>query len=176
MSSAPDWPLAGMVPAASPDPELADELALFGRLIGSWDLEITDIRPDGSSRTVPGEWHFGWVLEGLAIQDVWICPSRAYRDAEGAAREEVGTSLRFFDPKLGAWRSTWIGPGRGLAGTFIARAEGSDIVLSTTREDGTLWRWTFSELTPDAFTWRNERSQDDGSTWTVVQRFLARRA
>jgi len=101
--------------------------------------------------------------------------SRAHRDAEGAAREEVGTSLRFFDPKLGAWRSTWIGPGRCVVGTFIARAEGSDIVLSTTREDGTLWRWTFSDLDANAFTWRNERSHDDGATWTVVQRFVARR-
>jgi hypothetical protein len=171
-----EWPLAGVLPATAPDPDLADELALFGRLVGSWDLTITDFRSDGSSRTVPGEWHFAWVLEGLAVQDVWICPSRAHREATGAAREEVGTSLRFYDRELGAWRSTWIGPGRGLVGAFTAAAEGGDIVLRTTREDGTLWRWTFSNLTDGAFDWRNEHSRDGGERWTVVQTFAATRA
>jgi hypothetical protein len=170
------WPLADVLPAAAPDPELAEELALFGRLIGSWNLAITDHRADGSSRTVPGEWHFGWVLEGLAVQDVWICPSHAHRAATGARREEVGTSLRFYDRDLGAWRSTWIGPGRGVVGTFTARAEGDEIVLRTARDDGTLWRWTFSNLTADAFDWRNERSSDAGETWTLAQTFAARRA
>jgi hypothetical protein len=65
--------------AAVPRPELADRLALFGRFVGSWDVERTGHAADGTSVTVPGEWHWGWVLDGRAIQDVFICPARPLR-------------------------------------------------------------------------------------------------
>ena len=45
-----------------PRPELAEHLQLFGQFVGSWDLDRTSYAPDGTTATVPGEWHFGWVL------------------------------------------------------------------------------------------------------------------
>ncbi|WP_204280043.1 hypothetical protein, partial [Raoultella ornithinolytica] len=57
--------------ATGPSPDRGDKMELYGWLIGSWDLEVSAFMPDGSVRKRPGEWHFGWVLEGRAIQDVW---------------------------------------------------------------------------------------------------------
>jgi hypothetical protein len=35
-----------------------------------------------SGRGIKGEAHFGWALEGRAVQDVWMMPRRANRTAE----------------------------------------------------------------------------------------------
>src|SRR5262244_4371463 len=106
----------------------AEKLRLFGQFVGSWDVEVTNYKPDGSKEIVQGEWHFGWVLDGRAIQDVWIAPKRSLR----AVDEEVGeygATLRFYDPRIDAWRSTWIGPTRGWVLPFIARQINEEIVL-----------------------------------------------
>jgi hypothetical protein len=160
--------------ATGPEPGMAEELALFGRFVGSWDLDVTDIAGDGSATTTPGEWHFGWALGGRAVADVWICPRRT---ADGASPGEHGLSLRFPDPGLGpgAWRSTWLGPGRRVVRTFTARPDGDGIVLSGSFGDGDL-RWSFSDIAPASFAWRNEVSRDGGATWRVQQTFAARRA
>jgi hypothetical protein len=163
--------------ADGPYPPLASELALFGQFVGSWDLERTSHAPDGTTATVPGEWHFGWALEGRAIQDVWICPPRGARDEPMPPPGEWGTVVRFFDPRIGMWRATWIGPATGVVHTFVARPEGSDIVLRGTTDDGRPLRWTFSDIEPDAFAWRGEESDDGGRTWrTTVTMAVRRRA
>ena len=69
--------------------ELPDEYNYFGKLIGSWQIDYID-RND--SFEIKGEWHFSWVLEGMAIQDVIILPDYEY-----------GTSLRIYNPKTHAW-------------------------------------------------------------------------
>ena len=158
--------------AAGPAPGMSERLALFGQFVGSWDLVVTDIDADGAETVTAGEWHFGWALGGRAVADVWICPPRT---ADGASPGEHGLTVRFYDEALGAWRSTWIGPGREVVRQFVARAEGDGIVLSGTFDDGAL-RWAFSDITPTSFRWRNEVSHDGGATWRVQQTFAARRA
>jgi hypothetical protein len=46
---------------------------LFGQFIGDWKI-IKDryVQGDGSSVEMRGEVHFGWILSGLAIQDVFF--------------------------------------------------------------------------------------------------------
>ena len=158
--------------STGPAPGLADELALFGQFVGSWDLEVTDVAADGTETTTAGEWHFGWALGGRAVADVWICPRRT---PDGASPGEHGLSLRFYDAELGAWRSTWLGPGRGVVRAFEARPDGDGIELSGSFGDGDL-RWSFSDITPTSFRWRNEVSHDGGRTWRAQQTFAARRA
>ena len=111
-----------------PHPDLAPDDRIFEPFIGSWDLVVTWYDGDRVTRTLDGEWHFGWVLEGRAVQDVWIVPRRGQRHA-GAEPYEYGTSLRFPDPSVGGWRSTWIGPVQRSVRTFVARREGGDVVL-----------------------------------------------
>jgi hypothetical protein len=162
--------------ADGPDPALADRLALFGQFVGSWDLEVSNYDADGREDRRPGEWHFGWVLDGLAVQDVWITPSRAHRARTGAPRGEYGTSVRFYDPSIDAWRSTWIGPGHRLVAAFIARPTPEGILLETTREDGERWRWSFSEIDSTSFRWHNRHAVAGSDDWVLVQEFWATRA
>jgi hypothetical protein len=163
--------LAGVFTAPAPRPELADRLAVFAPLVGSWDLRVTDVAPDGAETERDGEWHFGWALDGRALADVWISPSRAAR-AAGAPDGEWGLSLRFWDEALGRYRSTWHGPARGWVIPFTATPSPDGLVLAGER-DGTGVRWVFSEVTAEAFRWRAE--EDDGAGYRVRQRFVAAR-
>jgi hypothetical protein len=157
--------------ASGPRPELAEELGLFAPLMGSWALRVFDYEDDGNVRESSAEWHFSWALDGRAVADVWINPARKDRgpDADG----EWGLSLRFFDPRIGAWRSTWHGPRRGLVLPFTARGTEDGIVLSA-RDQDIEHRWVFSELEPDSFRWRREETAPDGTT-AIRQRFEATR-
>lgn len=124
------------------------------------------------TRQEDGEWHFCWVLEGRAIQDVWIVPPRAIRGAS-AGRYEYGTSLRFYDSEIDGWQSTWIGPMNHAVRTFIARRIGDNVVLETTHGMSPRMRWSFENVSTDAFHWRNE-VWEEGS-WRVQQTFEAKR-
>ena len=164
--------MAALVWCEHPRADVAPELAPFAPLIGDWDLDVTYYSDDGTVRRVPGEWHFGWALDGRAVADVWLSPSRAARDA-GAPDGEWGVSIRFYDAALGAWRSTWLGPKRGWVIPFVGRrtADGIDLVGE---RDGTALRWQFSHLTADSFTWQAEETPPGGRPW-VRQRFTATR-
>lgn len=156
-------------PAAHAD--VPDDQRIFEPFIGSWALVVRWYGPDGNLvKQEDGEWHFSRVLEGRAIQDVWIVPPRGKRDV-GAY--EYGTSLRFYDASLSGWRSTWIGPMHGAVLTFIAREKGETVVLETTEEIQPARRWTFRDISSSGFSWIHE--EEAGENWRIVQTFAARR-
>jgi hypothetical protein len=163
--------------AQGPWPAHADELMLFGQFVGPWDLDITLFDFDGGVRAEgPGEWSFGWVLEGRAIQDVLVRPPRAARGAaEPTDFWEYGTTLRVYDPSSGTWRITWFSPVRGGELQLIARSEGEDILLDSVEREPFAFRWTFSDISADSFLWRGSGSDDDGVTWLLLQEMSARR-
>jgi len=160
--------------ASHPRATLAEKLQLFGQFVGSWDVEVTNYKPDGSQETVQGEWHFGWVLDGRAIQDVWIAPKRSLR-ADNEEVGEYGATLRFYDPRIDAWRSTWIGPARGWVLPFIARQVNDEIVLEGDFAPDASRKWIFSEITVDSFRWRAIESSDGWLTFRKVQEMFATR-
>ena len=159
--------------ADGPRPEIADKLMLFGQFVGAWDVAITNMQPDGTTINVEGEWHFGWALEGRAIIDVWIAPRRSLRDTAGSGG--YGTTVRFYDPAIDAWRSTWIAPTGHVVQPFIGRKIADEIVLEGRFEEGILTRWIFSDITGARFRWRSVESSDEGMTWTETQTMDARR-
>jgi hypothetical protein len=156
------------------DQELAGELELFGQFVGSWDVSVTNYMPDGSASTIPAEWHFAWALGGRAIQDVWIAPSREARERDGSDGE-WGTTIRFYDREIEAWRSTWLGPRHHVVMPFIARRIDDEIVLEGSFEDGVVTRWIFSDVTSQSFSWRAVESSDGGDTWSLRQEMKAQR-
>lgn len=163
--------------AGAPAADRGGNMDLYGWLIGSWQLEVTRFLADGSTRCRPGEWHFGWVLEGRAIQDVWVVPPRgAQRQGDAAANVNVyGTTLRVYDPRLDAWQIQWTDPVTQTYLAMIGRKQGSDIVQLGKSPDGSLIRWSFSGITHQSFRWRGEVSVDGGATWRLDVEFLARR-
>jgi hypothetical protein len=150
--------------ATGPAPDRAGKMALYGWLIGAWDMEAVVHRDDGTTHRGRGEVHFAWVLEGRAIQDVWILPGVFY-----------GTTLRVYDPGLDAWHILWSDPLKQYYTRQIGRARGRDIVQEGRLEDGAAIRWSFTEIATDSFRWLGERSLDDGATWRLEAEFRARR-
>lgn len=163
-------PLASL-PATGPAPDRAESLALFGRLVGDWDLEVLYYHPEGRVERQGGEWHFGWILGGLAIQDVWRVPAST---SPGPLRG-YGTTIRLYDPTIDAWRVTWFSVLNLNVTSFLARAEGTDIVMSA-QGVTEIFRWVFFDIAANSFRWKAISSSDDGRTWTVEQEISARRA
>ncbi|MGH6777832.1 MAG: hypothetical protein ACRECL_07470 [Bradyrhizobium sp.] len=164
--------------ANGPDPERADALALYGRFVGSWDAEVTAYGNDGISYHSDGEIHFGWVLQGRAVQDVWMIPRLAKWQSAPAfpiAGNWYGTTLRVYDPTIEAWRITWIDPARNVFRQQIGRAQGADIVQEGTTETGALSRWSFTEITSNSFHWLGEARPADSPAWRLLVDVRAQR-
>ncbi|MFD8598562.1 hypothetical protein ACFV1L_26515 [Kitasatospora sp. NPDC059646] len=162
--------------AAGPGPHHPAEMEQFGQLAGHWATVITYHPADGSpAHRVSGEWEFGYALEGRAVLDVWRWPGQQdLAGADRAADQECGLCVRIWDPRLQLWRFTFHGTARGDQVQMYARRIGDEIVME--RATGTaLVRWTFADITADAFHWRNERSSDGGATWRLDQEVSARR-
>jgi len=164
---------AGLIEAlhvSKPASEHQDKLMLFGRFVGSWTIHWTG----AASQQATGELHFGWVLAGRAIQDTWIVPGRGQPGEGEPPLAFYGTTVRFYDPVIDAWRSTWIEPVNHQVRRFIGRPEEDDIVLLS-QEDQPPLRWRFTDIHPDSFTWIGQSSSDGGATWNVEEEMHARR-
>jgi hypothetical protein len=167
------FPAVMAAPGRSPEiPESADA---YGWLIGSWELDVVHYA-GRDARGTTGEAHFGWVLEGRAVQDVWIMPRRSERRVDpGKTRNMYGTTLRVWDPALQAWRVTWIDPVTGSHDQLIGRRSGTDVVQVGTHGNGTPIRWLFTDITRDSFHWIGEALEPDGKTWKLEGEFRGRR-
>lgn len=153
---------------------LAEELSSFGRFVGSWSLSWSRPEDDAAPTEVPGELHFGWVLGGRAVQDVWIVPGTETGKAGQGRYAFWGSTIRFFDPRLGAWRSTWVEPVTGRVRTFIGRSVGDEMHLVSTDGEPFL-RWRFTEVDNDRFVWLGEYSSDEARTWHLEEQMVATR-
>lgn len=158
-------------------PEIPESADAYGWLIGSWELDCihyagVDISPLG----IRGEAHFGWVLEGRAVQDAWIMPRRPERAAAPARTNNMyGTTLRVWDASIQAFRISWINPVSGHRAEQIGRWSGADVVQLGARPDGTPTLWRFTEITPNSFHWLGEALQPDGKTWRLEGEFRGKR-
>ena len=169
-------PFLDALGADGPCADRAGKMDLYGRFVGSWDLDVRQFTEDGRERRRAAEWHFGWALEGRAVQDVWIMPRRDERtDSLNKSLNMYGTTLRVWDPSIQAWRITWMNPAGHHFEQQIGRRTGTDIVQLGLRSDGTPTRWRFTDITQNSFHWLGESLQGDGSTWTLEGEFLAKR-
>lgn len=135
---------------------LPDEFNYFGKLIGSWQINYIE---SNNSRVIKGEWHFAWVLEGMAIQDVIILPDYEY-----------GTSLRIFNPDTHAWDVAY-----GYTGKIIrleAKKQGEMIVLTYTSDAQR--KWVFTKIDDNKFHWQNVTVKEGGE-WHINAEIYAER-
>ena len=164
--------------APSRAPEIPESADVYGWLIGSWELEVLHYwGRDVASLQIKGEAHFEWVLEGRAVQDVWIMPPRSARTAAvDPTMNMYGTTLRAWDASIQAWRITWANPAGNHFESQVGRWSDKDVVQVGARPDGTQTRWSFTEITSNSFHWRGESLAPGGENWTLEGEFLARRA
>ena len=161
--------------AVGPSTDRAGKMDLYGRFVGSWDLDVRQFSDDGRERRRAGEWHFGWALEGRAIQDVWIVPPRG--EAAPRRRHRQNQFLRHDAAGLRSRYRRLADPVDRSGGAKFPADDRPrrrrDIVQLGTRPDGQLMRWSFSEITPNSFLWRGEISADNGASWRVNTEFTA---
>jgi hypothetical protein len=162
-ASDPRLDLVTALQATGPHPSLGDQAKVFGRLIGTWDGEYTEFSNDGKATHSSGEWIFGWVMDGRAIQDLFIIhPSAAHQVGF------VGTTLRYFDPKSGTWSVTFIDPEDSSVETLTGGAVGDDrIVVHSQNTDGKETRWSLDDIRPNSWIFRDEETRDGGKTWRL---------
>lgn len=181
--------LTNVLLSSAPHPSLAKPLTTaFGKLIGSWDLTMKRYPSSGSQEeplVLEGEWHFGWVLNGLAIQDVWIVPKRSIPHPNTAANSmfwtagsgedflEYGTTIRFFVPGSGeredGYRALWAGPKQGKSYLFTAKTTGGELEMLT-KEGESDMKWCLTGIGDKSFEWR-EWLRGDGGEWWVREEF-----
>jgi hypothetical protein len=161
-------------PGRAADIPEADDV--YGWLVGSWELDVRHYRVDVAAQHIKGESHFAWVLEGRAVQDVWIMPPRSQRTPRlDAGNDMYGTTLRIWDATLRAWRVTYLNPATGQRDELIGRRVGHDIIQVGAHADGTPIRWNFTDIASDSFRWTGVALEPDGVTWRLEAEFLARR-
>jgi len=164
--------------AKGPHPSLGAHSDTYGRIIGSWRGDLQAHVPGRPTPPATLEIHFGWVLDGRAVQDVWITPARDQRASGVTASlpplDWYGTTLRVFDPKTESWRATWWNPTHGTRIDLVGVRQGDDIVQEGQRGDRPI-RWVFSQIRPQSFVWQGHVLELDGETWRLEVDIRARR-
>jgi hypothetical protein len=158
-----------------PHPSLGTHAETYGRLIGDWTGELRNHMIAGAPQTQSLEVHFAWVLDGRAVQDVWITPAR--RDRAAAKQDAMnwyGTTLRVFDPKRQLWHAVWTDPVSGYRIELEGNREGDNIVQLGTRESRPI-RWMFSQIESRRFAWHGHVLNTDGVTWDLEVAIAAER-
>lgn len=152
--------------ADGPDPELGAEADLFAPLIGDWNMRTRLMPLDGPQEDLEGFWSFRWGLGGRAVYDVI---GFRQRGSPADSRHRTGLTVRFYDAALATWRQVWIGVPRGIIIEFVARREGSRILIDGGPSATLRYRWSFETITPTAFAWEGRTSRDGGATWHLEQ-------
>jgi hypothetical protein len=168
----PRFAMSTALRAAGPHPSLGEHASVLGRLIGSWDVEYMDIGKDGKAIHRSGELLVGWVLDGRAIEDLWI----VYPEQAGKERE-VYADLRYFDPKSQNWPAIFIDPQAASFATFAGGAAGNDRIVLDSRDlvAGQTRRWSFIDIRGDSLVFRDDASSDGGKTWTLKSEYHMKR-
>ena len=163
--------LAAVLPASAPHPSLGDQERGFGRLVGTWQVEYMDVMKDGTQLHRTGLFIVGWIMDGRAIQDVWIVDP-----SPGHAEREIYADVRYFDPKTLTWPSVFFDPERASMAKFSGGAiDGDRVVFQSSEIDTKLTRWSFEDIGPSTFVFRDQSSSDDGKTWKLRAEYHMRR-
>lgn len=163
--------LTAALRATSPHPALADQAQVLGRLVGTWDVEYTTFAKDGTASRRTGEFIVEWVMDGRAIQDLWIVHPSGERK-----EREVYTDLHWFDAKSRTWRSAFVDPEHGSVAKFTGGPVGNDRYVIETPDFGSnQTRWSFYDIRRDTLAVRGEASNDDGKTWKLESEYKMKR-
>lgn len=176
MSTSREFDILSSLPATGPHPAYREQLMLFGRFVGVWDVDVAFFDEAGS--TVfhgPGEWAFAWVLDGRVIQDVLTFADVRDPTSTAPGKRSIGTSLRHYHPETDQWRVVWIGASSGNLCFLEGGRVGEEIRLERTEEGSALLRWSFTDISDDQFHWTGHISTDGGATWRMEQEMYAKR-
>lgn len=122
-------------------------------------------------RKVKGEWIFSRVLDGTAVQDTFIVPSRAELTIHPQPDAEYGTTIRIYNPQTQKW-DIFYGC-MGQAFRLTGEKQGDELILI--ENTGHAMRYVFSDIAQSSFKWRKEILTDAG-LWHIIAKVEAIRA
>ncbi len=130
-----------------------EEASQFDFWLGEWDLTWAE----GGKGTN----HIAKILEGCVIHESFDgSPSMPLK----------GISLSTFDARAGRWKQTWV-DNSGSYLDLVGGMEGDRMILiRDTVLDGNpiKQRMVFYNIAENALDWNWERSEDNGTTWTLL--------
>ena len=150
-------------PAAPPEARQHDFL------IGQWEL-IVKVPAVGLAQKIhgtprlAGTWKAWRAFDGFGIED-----ELRITDAAGNPIS-LSHAMRFYDRATRSWNVTLLDVYRGKVSAATAEWKDGRMTQSSrgTDQEGkpALFRSRFSDITPAGFRWQQDRSTDDGKTWT----------
>lgn len=163
-----------LLEASGPHADHADAMMLYGRFVGSWAVEAEQLDEAGAWTRSHGEWHFGWGLGGLAVIDVIHAPPRP-AVAEGRPFEDIGTTVRVYDPASDTWQITFVSAYYRRVARLTGRGVGDEVHQDGHDHLGQPIRWNFTDISADSLTWQGYDSPDGGTSWRLTEQMHLRR-
>ncbi|KQV46827.1 hypothetical protein ASC95_25205 [Pelomonas sp. Root1217] len=160
------------------------EAAQFDFLIGQWELEVAPkvsglaAMIHGAPKLV-GSWKAWKSFDGYGVDD-----ELRIVDASGNPMS-LNHSLRVFDAKARRWLVSGLDVYRARFGSSNGQWQGGEMMLEGSGQNAegkpVLTRTRFTEITPDRFKMRQDRSLDNGANWeegtlTIVAKRVSRKA
>lgn len=149
---------------------IPSEYDFYGKLIGNWDILWVENEGTANERKVKGEWLFSWILDGTAVQDLFIVPSRSERKINPQPDGEYGATIRIYNPNTHHWDIYY-----GCTGSSF-RLEGkkeNESIVQTEISEGKM-KWIISDITEDSFKWKKLICDDNG-VWNLEGLVYAKR-
>lgn len=155
--------VAAWAQAEDQKPCSSPEARQFDFWVGEWDL---------ASRMKTGLGEDDWA-EGKASNSIKAVLNGCVivESFNGHPAVELqGMSVSSWNPQLGLWQQTWVDNQGGYL-DFVGGFEDRKMILSreAEREGKTiLQRMVFENIAEDSLDWNWERSEDGGTTWTLL--------
>lgn len=145
------------------------EAAQFAFLVGQWELVV---KPSATTLAmkihgVPklaGTWKAWRAFDGFGVED-----ELRITDASGNPRS-LSHAMRYYDATAKRWSTTTLDVYRGVFTASTSNWRDGKMTVTSRGVDGEgkayVARSTYSDINPAGFRFRQDRSLDDGQTWT----------
>jgi len=152
----------------------SSEVAQWGKMAGNWQVVATVFDQDGQvTGEIIGEWNWSYILNGHAIQDVYIVPGRE-EQTDASLAYFYDTNIRSFNYQKKKWDVAWINTRHEDLQLWEAEQVNDTMVMRPNRPymdaqvgEGVIRIITFYNMTETHFSWKEDRSEDGGETWFV---------
>lgn len=155
----------GRLPAGM-NPRAPMETAQFAFIIGKWKTEtkwMNNLKEKTYGPTVVGLWEAYYDWEGFGVTDNWRMPN-----VPGSG----GPAFRSYDPQTQKWVMTYIPSNQPRKNVWVMEGAFDDKgeltgEFSGVDSQGRAFKQKvfFYNIKPNSFSWRSDRSYDEGETW-----------
>ena len=138
--------------------------------VGDWDVRLKQRTPVGEWQEAHGTNRIRKVLGGCAVLESF--------EADGPDAMWAGMSVSQYVSGEKRWRQVWVDD-QGSWFAFTGGKQGDQFILQTEpvgATAGRTLRMVFHEIRPDHISWRWERADSGGATWTPLLMIEYRRS